>query len=382
MPSTWADCERAMTTSGAGIFYDGVTSARHAVTVELAPAALRISAADGEILAEWPYDEIETLSAPEGVLRIGRARNPVLARLEVRDPALAAAIDDLSIPVDRSGRSEQRMRRKVVFWSLAATASLVIVAVFGVPAIATRLAPLVPYRVELLLGRAVDAQIRKLLDTSNAGAAFECGQADGEGAGRIAFEQLIGKLEAAASLPIPLSAAVVRKSDANAIALPGGRIYVFQGLIDKSETPDELAGVLAHEIGHVARRDGTRSVLQAAGLSFLFGMLLGDFVGGGAVVVVAKTILQSSYSREVEAAADTYSVDLMIRVRGDPHALAAILKRIAGKADGWSKLLLDHPETKVRIAAIEAAPRGTPQSLLAPAQWAELKRICSQARNG
>jgi Zn-dependent protease with chaperone function len=375
------DCKQAMTIAGAGIFYDGITTARHNVTVVADPAALRIRAADGDTVAEWRYDEIETLSSPEGVLRIGRVRNPVLARLEVRDPALAAAIDDLSIPVDRSGRSERRLRRKIVFWSLAATMSLVLVAVFGVPAIATHLAPLMPYRIERLLGNAVDAQVRSMLDEGKPGVAFECGQTDNEKAGRAAFNHLMGKLVTASALPIPLSPAVVRKADANAIALPGGRIYVFEGLIDRSERPDELAGVLAHEIGHVARRDGTRSVLQAAGLSFLFGMLLGDFVGGGAVVIVAKTILQSSYSRAVETAADAYSVDLMIKVTADPHALAVILKRIAGDANGWSKLLLDHPETKQRVAAIEQAPRGTPQPLLDSTQWAALKRICAQAGN-
>jgi predicted Zn-dependent protease len=272
------------------------------------------------------------------------------------------------------------MQRKVVFWSLAATTSLVVVAIFGVPAIATRLAPLVPYGIERLLGNAVDAQVRSMLDTDMSGGAFECGQSASESAGRAAFNQLMGKLEMATALPLPLSPAVVRKSDANAIALPGGRIYVFEGLIDKSQTPDELAGVLAHEIGHVARRDGTRSVLQAAGLSFLFGMLLGDFVGGGAVVVVAKTVLQSSYSRAVETAADAYSVNLIIRVGGDPHALAVILKRIAGESNGWSKLLLDHPETKDRIVTIEQTPRGTPQPLLDNVQWAALKHICAQAR--
>ena len=124
-------------------------------------------------------------------------------------------------------------------------------------------------------------------------------RANGRDAGRAALAKLIGKLEAAAALPIPLETKVVRRSEANAIALPGGHIYVFEGLVDKSESADELAGVIAHEIGHVAHRDGTRSILQSAGLSFLFGMLLGDFVGGGAVVIGARAVLQSSYSREV-----------------------------------------------------------------------------------
>ena len=76
------------------MFFDGATSARRDVEVELAPDVLRIRAADGTVLAEWPYDRLEHLSAPDGMLRLGKADNPVLARLEVRDPQLAAAIDE------------------------------------------------------------------------------------------------------------------------------------------------------------------------------------------------------------------------------------------------------------------------------------------------
>ena len=88
--------------------------------------------------------------------------------------------------------------------------------------------------------------------------------------------------------------------------------------------------MIAHEIGHVAHRDGTRSILQAAGLSFLFGMLLGDFTGGGVVVIAARKIVQSAYSREVESAADRYGVELMSKIGGDGRALGTILDRIAG----------------------------------------------------
>jgi hypothetical protein len=367
-----------MTITGRGSFFDGATSARHDVTVELAPQLLRILGPDGTALAEWPYDQLETLSAPDDVLRLGKAGSPVLARLEIHDPQLAAAIDDRSLPVDRSGRGERRMRTKVVVWSLIATASLVLVAVIGVPRIATQLTPLVPYALERKLGAAVDAQARASLDTSHAGAAFECGNAAREKPGRAAFDKLMGQLETAAGLPIPLNTRVVRKPDANAITLPGGHIYVFQGLIDAAGTPDELAGVIAHEVGHAAHRDGTRTVLQAAGLSLLFGVFLGDFVGGGAVVFAAKTILQTRYTREVETAADAYGTALMTRIGGDPRALGTILLRIAGTTHPGPKILLDHPETRDRIAAIEAmAGSGPRRALLGPSEWAALKTICS-----
>jgi Zn-dependent protease with chaperone function len=367
-----------MTASGPGIFFDGVTSARRQVMVEAAPDLLRIRAGDGTALAEWPYDQLEHLSAPDGVLRLGRTGNPALARLELRDAQLAAAIDERSLPVDRSGRSERRMRNKVIAWSLAATVSLVLVAVWVVPLIANRLAPLVPFSIERKLGAAIERQVRASLDSGHANAAFECGNTAKEKPGRAAFDKLMSQIETAAGVPIPLTAAVVRKADANAFALPGGYIFVFQGLIDKAETPDELAGVIAHEVGHVAHRDGTRAVLQGAGLSLLFGMLLGDFVGGGAVVFAAKTILQTSYSREVEAAADGYGVALMTKIGGNARALGHLLTRIEGTTHPGPKILLDHPETRERVASIEAMAKSAPtRPLLASAEWAALKNICT-----
>jgi Zn-dependent protease with chaperone function len=365
-------------TSGKGIFFDGTSSTRHDVSIELLPDALHIRSTDGRELAVWPYDQLEHLSSPDHLLRLGRRRNPALARLDVDNPALAAAIDEKAATIDRTGSTERRTRRKVVAWSIAATVSLVLVAVFAVPAIATRLAPLVPYPLEQKLGTAVNVEVRAMLDNRGLGTAFECGKADVEQPGRAALDKVIARLEQAAGLPIPLQITVVRRTEANAIALPGGHIYVFQGLIDKAEIADQLAGVIAHEIGHVAQRDSTRSVLQGAGLSFMFGMLLGDFVGGGAVVMATTTLLRSSYSREVEASADLYGVRLMLKIGADARALGTMLGRIAGEKSAGPKILLDHPEAPDRIAAINAmAPPATGGTLLDAEEWAALKRICA-----
>ncbi len=264
--SMWAGSERPMTTSGNAIFFDGKTTARHDVTVELAAGALHIRRGGPD--GCWPNGATTRSS------RCRRRRescawrrpgNPVLARLEVRDPQLAAAIDELSVPVDRSGAGERRMRRKVVVWSLAATVSLVFVAVVGVPELATRLTPLIPIGVERQLGAAVDAQVRAELDTGRAGAAFECGGRRAREGRPRGVRQAHGADRSGGGAAVPAHRHGRAPHDANAIALPGGYIYVYQGLIDKAETPDELAGVIAHEIGHVAHRDGTRSVLQGAG---------------------------------------------------------------------------------------------------------------------
>ncbi len=365
--------------TGLGHYFDGTSSARHDVTVEAAPEGLRILDGNGVLVAQWPYAELRAQPAPDGMMRLRRAGGRELARLELRDPALIAKVDDYADSLDRTGATERRLRRHVIGWTVMAAVSLVLVAVWGLPALSDRIAPLIPLSAEQRLGAAMNQQVRAMLDPSRSGTAFECGTTEAEQPSRAALEALIGKLEAAAGLPIPLKAAVIRKADANAIALPGGHIYVFEGLIRQSRTPDELAGVIAHEIGHVAHRDGTRSLLQAAGLSFLFGMLLGDFTGGGLVVIAARTVVQSAYSRDVESAADSYSVGLMTRAKGDPRALAAILDRVAGEAEPGSKILLDHPRTKDRIAAINAAAAASStaaEPLISPDSWTALKRIC------
>jgi Zn-dependent protease with chaperone function len=373
-----ADTPETVPPSGPALYFDGTCSARNDVVVEAGTAGLQIFAGDRHLLDEWLYAELRRQAAPDGVLRLGRHGETLLARLEIRDAALAGAIEDRAVTLDRGGAAERKLRRKVVILSLAAVVSLIFTAIIGVPVLATRVTPLIPISVEQKLGNAVDGQIRATLDTKHLGAGFVCGTGANGVAGRAALDKLVGKLQAAAALPYPLRVDVVRRADFNAFALPGGHIYAFQGLIDRAQSPDEVAGVLAHEIGHVAHRDGTRTVLQAAGLSFLFGMMLGDFVGGGAVVIAARTVVRSSYSRRVEASADLYSVDLMHKVGGDPRALAAILARVTADHDEGIKILADHPDTKDRVIAINAvAPNDATTPLLDAADWAALKQICA-----
>ena len=123
------------------------------------------------------------------MLRLGRHGNKVLERLEILDSAFAAAIDARARRVDRSGTRQRRQRDSVIGWSVAATLSLLAVAYFGVPAIAERLAPLVPAPIAHKLGDAVDMQVRGMLDNHHLGAGFECGMTAGEKPGRAALDQ-------------------------------------------------------------------------------------------------------------------------------------------------------------------------------------------------
>ena len=370
-------------TSGQAIFFDGVTSVRRTVTVELGLTAMKIRAPDGEALAAWRYGELATYSAPHGMLRVGLATSP--ARLEIRDRDLTAAFTARAGRIRQPGAIDPRTRRKVVGWSLAAVASAVMVAMFGVPLMVERIAPLVPLGVEQQLGASVDSKYRASLARDH-GDGFECGQGPNGQAGRAAFDKLVGRLETAAGLPFPVRAAVVRRADSNAVSLPGGRVYVFEGYINKAKTPDELAGAIAHEMGHIAHRDHVRRVTHVVGLWFLFGPLIGDFSGATAVAAM-HTALLPSYSREREAAADAFGAKLMIKIGGDARADANFLLRGAGTAKWNVKMLFDdHPQNRERAAAIEAIAHAAPKrndsaasALLTDTEWASLKQICRAA---
>src|ERR1700754_136003 len=172
-----------MLTSGMGIFFDGNSSARQDVLIELAPAALIVRSLEGRQLVQWPYAELDQVEAPDDVLRLSHGGQS-LARLEVRDPPLAAAIDEMAASVDRTGTVRRRLSMRIAALVVVAVASVATTTLIALPALATRLTPLMPFGIERKLGQAVDTQLRSSLDSSTAGLPLDCGEAESERPGR------------------------------------------------------------------------------------------------------------------------------------------------------------------------------------------------------
>lgn len=369
--------------SAPAIYFDGVTSARHDVTVTCAPSGLELSNVCGDPIAVWPYDRLSHHNAPAHLFRLGLRDSDRLERLEIADRGLAEQIDATCPDIDRTDKTERAERRGAVGWSLAAVASLLLVAFYGLPQIADQLARLMPYQIEQSLGRAGDLRFRTAFDLGPTSRPFECGDGPNEAAGKAAFDKLIGRIADGAGLATPIQAAVVRRDEPNAFALAGGHVYVLKGLLDTAKDVDEVAAIIAHELGHVANRDGTRSILQSAGISLIFGMMLGDFVGGAAVVVAAQSLFKARYSRTQEAAADDFAVRTLQELNANPRALATFLDRVAGQPQQHGlSILLGHPSVPERVARINAmAPAGKAGApLLDAAEWQALKRICADHR--
>ncbi|MCK7474762.1 MAG: M48 family metallopeptidase [Rhodopseudomonas palustris] len=158
----------------------------------------------------------------------------------------------------------------------------------------------------------------------------------------------------------------------NALALPGGKVLLFSALLAAANDPDEIAAVIAHEFGHVAHRDNIKVLIHNGGTSFLIGLLFGDLSGSGALVFASQTLITSSYSREAERDADTFSIEVMQKLGRSPKGLGELLFRITGKEQGGSG-----PRCRVRaIRSPRTAAIGCGASTARPAA-----RRCSQGRS-
>src|ERR1700682_6527907 len=205
---------------GSAVFFDGTSSRRRLVTLAFNDG-LELQE-DGHTLAAWSFADIRRADSPSGTLRVTCLTAPALARLEIRDAAVAAELISRCARLDKNIPGRPGTARSVG-WSLAATVSIVAVVLFGVPLAADRLTPLVPQALERRLGDAADVQVKALFGDKICNGA----------AGEQAFNRLVDQLRDTAGLDNAVRASILATPVANAFALPGGRIYLFRGLLAK-----------------------------------------------------------------------------------------------------------------------------------------------------
>jgi Zn-dependent protease with chaperone function len=351
------------------IYFDGATNRRHIVALHFGPA-LELSE-DGVAVASWAYDDLRAVDGGPGTLRLKCISALPLARLEVPDPAAQAEISARArfLQVERGGSAQTG---RVVGWSLAAVTSIVLVVIFGVPFVAERLTPLVPLSFERRLGGMADNQVRAIFGGRT------CANADGV----AAFAKLVETLRQAGHVDMPLQTEVLASSVPNAFALPGGRIYLLNGLLQKADSADEIAGVIAHEVGHVSHRDQTRLMLQRGGTSFLIGLLFGDVTGSSAAIFVTRSLFDASYTREAEHEADAFAIETMHTLGRSPAPMGELLFRVTGAQGNHTiGILASHPLTEERRELMRQEDRPTTgPEILSDAEWRALKAVCHSTK--
>ena len=150
---------------------------------------------------------------------------------------------------------------------------------------------------------------------------------------------------------------VVNASDINAFALPGGPMYVNRGMIEAAHTEGEMAGVMAHEISHVALRHGTAQATKGQKYGVLAGIagIAGTILGGPGVGQLAQApfaVYLLKFSREYETEADILGAQIMARAGYDPRDLANMFRTLEQQGAGGGGFMSDHPSPSDRYARI------------------------------
>ena len=181
---------------------------------------------------------------------------------------------------------------------------------------------------------------------------------------------------------------VIDSEVANAFAIPGGFIFLNRGILERAGSASELAGVLAHEIGHVVERHGLEQMAKAQNTNVVVSLiyvLLGRAPGGAEQVAlqVAGGAWMAKHSREAEREADRVAVVYLARAGLDPRGMPQFFQRLLDEDRGNPSELLawfsTHPVTEDRIADTDAMiaqlpPDAVERSVSDLPQFAQMRR--------
>lgn len=351
-------------------YFDGKSAEGRTFEAVFGLDTLELHDAEGRKVMIWPYDRLRR--------SIGQVAEDRLSLLPVEAPEARIVIDHEAFEY-RVRRRIEDMRRgpQSRNWKgrLGLVAAFVAVCGFfifyGVPNLAALGVHLIPKQTEREIGEMVARAVPYMF-------AGELARYCDKPEGRAAIDRLLARLSLDSSSGLELDVRVVDIPIANAFAAPGGHVIIFSGLLDDANEPDGIAGILAHEVGHVIKRHALRRWLRERGTTGFVDVLIGGVPGASVLTGVADVALGSSYSRADEAEADAIALDLLVKAGISTKGLADFFDSIRWQGDDVTGAwwLAGHPPTEEREARARAVdvPNATPA--LDAADWKALKEIC------
>lgn len=156
---------------------------------------------------------------------------------------------------------------------------------------------------------------------------------------------------------------IMSDTNVNAFAMPGGYVVILTGLLERAESAEEVAGVLAHELAHVTRRHSLRNIIKSAGLVVMIQAFLGDASGlAGLAAEGSRFLLQQKFSRDFEREADDTGWNYLLAAEIDPRGMTRFFEKMKilaqemgmGAMEGSLSLLSTHPASQERIDRLAA----------------------------
>ena len=338
--------------SQAGRWFDGEVATSQPVTVTASAAALDIVTADGRRLSV-ATDQLVRMSGASGRVRLGhRAIEGWRLDLdEPIDPALRERLPRRGF----SGATNAGRKAMVAAIALTAAVTLAIGLLVVAPEVVARHMPM-----------AWERKIGQIYDLPAGAVACADPAAGG------ALNALVDRLDPEARGQ-GLTIRLLDVDEANAAALPGKRMIVFNGLFEEVENSDALAGIIAHEIAHVRRRHVATAMVRELGLGTVVTLF-----GGGAVASGGGSLLSLNFTRGAEAEADSDAIAMLRRARIDPRKTSQAFDRFRALEMDLPAWASSHPPSAERGARFSASfdPRASYRPALEPAVAKSLFAAC------
>ena len=358
-----------------GYYLDGKTAERKNAVVWVEITGLAIDIPGGERLS-WPYAAIRQNRDSSDARQIRLEKGgPIPETLVVSREAFFSAMERVFPGSCRPFSGSPPRSKRFVHIVFAALGTVVIVAslyLWGIPSLSSWAAWRVPVSWEESLGRSVVESLTPVPRRCSAPVPF--------------LQKIADTLSASLAEPTYKYRIIVMDApEVNAFAAPGGSIVVFRGLLEKAQSTEEVAGILAHEMQHIRLRHSTRMFLEQVSLGLLLAVVMGD---AGSAVKIGKEgaglLGTLHYGRQFEEQADAEGMRLLLAAGINPAGFISFFEKIEaeeGKTAEIPVYFSTHPSPESRIKKLKAiageSGNRTFQSL-APYDWEKIQGSCGK----
>ncbi len=345
--------------SGTGKYFDGKRPVSIPVTWEIQGEYLIIHVVStGSRLPTWELKKCKQ--------DVDQNTAFVLKNLETEE-SLEVEGDATAFPKELIKESKISFRMD---YFLGITAALILTMFLffkSIPFISKYVAQLVPYDQE--------QKLSEHLKLSDLGDIKACSP---EKESQAAFDKLMKRLYPLHKDDVPgfIKVEIVKYPVSNALTFPGGRIVIFDDVIINAKSPEELAGVIAHEIGHAKKRHVMQKIVSTLSMAAIFQFIGGDF--SSALAIDPSTVLSIgtlAFDRGMETEADQFAYDRLVESKVNPHDVAGFFERLSMNSDKYA-ILSSHPGDETRIKLFRKKNDVKASPILNAKEWQALKDYC------
>lgn len=342
-----------------GKYYDGLGPVSKPVICIITAAGLLIIHAETEIpVAIWVREDIFLDENHNTAMVLGNKKDK--SKIELTNLNIAKALG-----LNHEGLI--KTEASLIFKWLGIICVSVAVFWLSIPFVTKMIAKKIPYSVELSVAEKMGIESRFQV----------CKQTPRETEAMNYFIALVyPKNELEKAMPIKMN--VVKMHAVNAYTFPGGKIVLSNNLINEAKSPEELLGVMSHEIGHVVGRDSVNFLVRGTLLASFFGYLTGDF--NSAFAMSPQLLLSTAaltFDRDMERKADAFAAERLISANLTTSGLKSFFSRklYDGSPLSMPEMFMTHPSDENRIKLIkEFYPKGNHSKELVE-NWKIIKEL-------